>query len=104
MKKKLPKQDKPSVDGDMQPEYDFRKGIRGKHYDACREGYAVKIHNEDGTTTEQRYIVQQGAVLLDPDVQKYFPDAERVNAALRAIIAIMPEKRPSHRRRQAPGR
>ena len=51
-------------------------------------------------TTEQRYIVRQGAITLDPDVREYFPDSEKVNAALRAIIAIMPGKPPSHPRRQ----
>jgi len=100
MKKKISKHKATPVDDDMQPEYDFRGGVRGKHYEACRDGYAVTIHNEDGTATEQRYIVRQGTITLDPDVREYFPDSEKVNAALRAIITIMPGKPPSHPRRQ----
>jgi len=78
---------------DMLPEYDFRSGVRGKHYHACRDGYAVKIHNEDGTTTVQKFVIQEGTVRLDPDVRAYFPDADRVNAALRSIIALIPARR-----------
>jgi hypothetical protein len=102
MKKKTSKPNATPAGEDMQPEYDLRGGTRGKHYEACREGHTVKIHNEDGTITEQRYIVRQGTITLDPDVREYFPDSEKVNAALRAIIAIMPGKRPSHPRRQVP--
>ena len=102
MKKKISKHNATPAGDDMQPEYDFRSGIRGKYYEACRKGYTVKIHNEDGATTEQRYIVRQGTITLDPDVREYFPDSEKVNAALRAIIAIMPGKRSSHPRRQVP--
>ena len=32
-------------------------------------------------------------VLLDPDVAKVFKDAETVNSALRAILAVVPRKR-----------
>lgn len=32
-------------DEDMLPEYDFSEGVRGKHYQAYRKGYTVKIHN-----------------------------------------------------------
>lgn len=47
---------------DMQAEYDFRGGIRGKY--------------------ASRYPV----VALDPDVAAGFEDAEAVNAALRALL------------------
>jgi hypothetical protein len=73
-------------------EYDFSRGIRGKHYRAFREGYTVTIHHPDGTQTTQRFQPEKEAVVLDPDVQKYFPDAEAVNHALRGLIALIPKE------------
>ena len=38
---------------DMLPEYDLsnRQGERGKYYEALQQGYTVRIHEEDGTTS-----------------------------------------------------
>lgn len=80
-------------DNDMLPEYDFSRGVRGKHYQAYREGHTVKIHQVDGTVTVQYFTLEEGAVMLEPDVREYFPDSEAVNKALRALIALIPEKR-----------
>ena len=79
-------------DNDMLPEYDFSGGVRGKHYQAYREGHTVKIHQSDGTVTVQYFILEEGAVMLEPDVREYFPDSEAVNKALRGLIALIPEK------------
>ncbi len=78
-------------DDDMLPEYDFRgkKGIRGKYYRGLQKGYTVRILKEDGTTTIQHF---GPTITLEPDVAKYFPDAESVNNALRALIALIPIK------------
>lgn len=75
---------------EMLAEYDFagKKGVRGKYYEAYRKGHTVKIHNEDGTTSIQHFTLQDGAVMLDSDVQKYFPDSASVNRALRSLIAV----------------
>lgn len=78
---------------DMQPEYDFSSGIRGKHYKSLRDGHKVKIHKADGTIITQYFTLEDGAVMLEPDVREYFPDSESVNNALRALIAIAPKKR-----------
>ena len=80
------------VDDDMQPEYDFsgKQGVRGKYYQRLRDGYTVKIHQEDGTTLIQQAVRPEGTVTLDPDVREYFPDAEAVNKALRALIQPIP--------------
>jgi hypothetical protein len=51
----------------MKKEYDFSEGVRGK--------YAGRI--EKGANL----------VLLEPEVAKYFPTAESVNRALKALIA-----------------
>jgi len=35
---------------DMAREYDFSKGVRGKHYKAYRKGHTLKINKTDGST------------------------------------------------------
>ena len=62
----------------MRTEYDFSDGVRGK--------YAA------------RYRAGTNVVLLDPDVAATFKDAESVNRALRAIIAVVPGTRRRTRR------
>ena len=63
---------------EMQPEYDFTGGVRGK--------YAA------------RYRAGTNVVMLDPDVAATFKDAEAVNRALRALIAAVPVARRRIRR------
>lgn len=78
---------------EMLPEYDFSGGVRGKHAQAYRQGHTVKIHRLDGTTTVQHFTLAEGAVMLEPDVQEYFPDSQSVNHALRTLIELIPSKR-----------
>ena len=61
---------------DIRPEYDFSGGIRGKHYQAYRQGTNL--------------------VLLDPDVASMFPDAIAVNEALRLLVKLAKQRVPSH--------
>jgi len=56
---------------DLRPEYDFSKlkgGVRGKYAKRFRKGTNL--------------------VLLSPDVARYFPDEQSVNAALRSLVGI----------------
>ena len=78
---------------EMRAEYDFSTSVRGKHADAYHQGHTVTIHNKDGTTIVQNFKLEEGAVMLEPDVREYFPDAESVNNALRALISIAPKSR-----------
>lgn len=82
-------------DDEMQPEYDFsgKQGTRGKYYQRLRDGYTIKIHREDGTIIVQHIVRPEGTVTLDADVREYFPDAEAVNTALRALIQLIPVKK-----------
>ena len=57
-----------SKESEMQPEYDFSKGVRGKHYRAYQEGTNV--------------------VFLEPDIAKVFKDSESVNHALRMLMEL----------------
>ena len=90
--KKISSKKEVSEKGEMLPEYDFTGGVRGKHYKAYRKGHEVKIHKADGTTVVQCFKLEEGAVMLESDVRKYFPDSDAVNKALRSLIQIIPEK------------
>ncbi len=81
-------------EGNMPPEYDFAGGTSGKHFRAVQAGYTVTIHQSDGTTVTE-VAPKEGAIVLAPDVREYFPDSESVNAALRGLIKLIPEKRPA---------
>ena len=71
----------------------MKGGVRGKYYEAYREGHKVVIHKEDGTKSVQYFKLEDGAVMLEPDVRKYFPNSEAVNKALKSLIEIIPTKR-----------
>ena len=77
----------------MLPEYGFGDGVRGKHHKAYREGHIVNVHKADGTTDVHYFTLEDGAVMLEPDVREYFPDSEAVNKALRSLIMLIPQKR-----------
>jgi hypothetical protein len=83
----------------MEPEYNFsgKKGVRGKYYRAYRKGHKVKIERDDGTVTVQYFKLEDGAVMLEPDVRKYFPDSEAVNKALRSLIELIPRQPPQRK-------
>ncbi len=93
MKKKSEK----NID-EMLPEYDFSQGVRGKHYQAYRKGHSVTIHKTDGSTIVQNFKLEDGAVVLEPDVQAYFPNSVAVNSALRCLIPLLPKKGKSRAR------
>jgi hypothetical protein len=80
---------------DLRPEYDFTgvPGVRGKYSKALQKGYTRVVHQKDGTKEITYVRPLDGSVVLDPDVQTYFPDAEAVNQALRGLIALIPPKR-----------
>jgi len=77
----------------MRAEYDFTGAVRGRAYRPLHLGYTIKIHKADGTTEIQEVKPRGGAIILDPDVQAYFPNSESVNAALRSLIKLIPNKR-----------
>jgi hypothetical protein len=56
-------------DKEMQPEYDFSTGVCGKHFRRCHRGTNV--------------------VVLEPDVAKFFSNAETVNDSPRALAGII---------------
>ncbi len=94
MKKETTRQRK-TRSNDMRPEYDFKNmkgGMRGKYFKAYRAGHTVKIHNASGTTIVKHYRLEDGAVVLEPRVRKYFRDSDAVNKALRGLIALFPKR------------
>jgi hypothetical protein len=58
-----------SADKEMRAEYDFSRGVRGKHFRRFRRGTNV--------------------VVLEPDVAKVFSNAQTVNDSLRALAGII---------------
>ena len=86
---------------EIRPEYDFTRmagGVRGKYYKAYRKGHTVEIHRDDGTTTVQHFKLEDGAVMIEPDVLQYFPSSDAVNKALRGLIPLMSKKHKSKRK------
>ena len=78
---------------DMRAEYDFRGGVRGKHYRAMQAGYSITVQKADGTTIVKDALQKKGAVILEPDIHAYSPDSESVNRTLRCLIPLLPPKR-----------
>src|SRR5437870_7456359 len=77
---------KAAVDDEIS-ETDFSKGVRGKYASALKkEGYTIRLYRSDGTFEERR-VLGESLVRLDPDVQAYFPDSRAVNRALRKLIS-----------------
>ncbi len=74
----------------MKEEYDFRgkKGVRGKYYKSMQEGHKTIIHKSDGS----KVVRTTRPIILEPDIQEYFPDSRSVNKALRELVELLPEK------------
>ena len=77
----------PEPADEMRAEYDFSRGVRGKHFRAYRAGHTIRITQADGTVVERHFTLADGAVMLDPDLRSRFPDSESVNKALRSLAA-----------------
>jgi hypothetical protein len=58
-----------TTEPEMQDEYDFSGGVRGRH--------------------ARRYAQGTNVVVLEPDVAKAFPNADAVNSSLRALAGII---------------
>lgn len=86
------------ADDGMRAEYDFSGAVRGHHYRPLHEGYTVEIHKADGTTVVEHHGPEQDTIRLEPDVQKWFPDSDAVNQALRSLIQLM-EQMPETQQR-----
>jgi len=65
----------------MRAEYDFSKGVRGKHAAQYAEGTNV--------------------IVLEPDVAQEFRTAEQVNETLRAVSKMLQQQRKRAGRRTA---
>jgi hypothetical protein len=79
-------------DDSMRAEYEFKGGERGKHHQAMAAGYTITIHRADGTRLVKEERPKEGAVTLEPDVRRYFPDSESVNSILRCLIQLIPRR------------
>lgn len=91
----MKKTEHPQEGNEMLPEYDFKgkKGTRGKYHRAYRKGHTVRVYEEDGAVSVHYFTLEDGAVMLEPDVHEYFPTSESVNETLRTLISIAPAKK-----------
>lgn len=80
------------TENEMLPEYDFSGGVRGKHARDYHRGHTVTVHRKDGSTIVEEIGPVEGSIVLDPDVQPYFPDSDSVNEALRGLIRLAPSE------------
>lgn len=87
---------------EMRAEYDFRGAVRGRHYKPLHEGYTVEVHQADGTTLVQQVKLEEGTVLLDPDVRAWFSDSASVNQALRSLIMLMEQMPAKGKKKKSP--
>jgi hypothetical protein len=60
-------------DSEMQPEYDFSRGSRGKY--------------------ARRHAQGTNVIVLEPDVARAFPNARAVNTSLRALAEIIRQQK-----------
>ncbi|MGH9786498.1 MAG: hypothetical protein ACRD88_20195 [Terriglobia bacterium] len=65
----------------MRPEYDFSKGVRGKH--------------------AARYAQGTNIVVIDQQVLDVFPDSVAVNQALRALAPVLRQQRRGAAKRRS---
>lgn len=79
--KKQTKRKPAESDDTMRAEYDFSKGVRGKHAAKYAEGTNV--------------------VVLDSDVAREFRTTEQVNETLRAVSKLLQQQRKPSRRTTA---
>lgn len=82
----MKKKDDSNEVNEMRSEYDFSSGVRGKHYRQYRKEHTIRITKRGGSIEEHHFTQDDGSIMLDPDVKKYFPDSESVNKALREYI------------------
>lgn len=70
---------KPSEEKDtLRPEYDFSKGVRGKH--------------------AAKYAQGTNVVVLEPDVAREFRTPEEVNETLRAVSRLFQQRKRTARK------
>lgn len=80
---------------EMKAEYDLsamKGGVRGKYAHASQAGHTVRVLHKDGRVTVRHYRLEEGAVILAPDVRQYFPDSDSVNEALRCLIPLVSKR------------
>ena len=90
----MKKTKKNKAEDEMLEEYDFtgKKGVPRKYHQAYKKGHTVKITEANGAVSVHYFTLEDGAVLLEPDIRQYFPTSESVNKTLRSLIALAPKK------------
>jgi thymidylate kinase len=64
----MKKASKSKHEPEMQKEYDFSRGVRGKYH--------------------KRFMASSNVVVIDAELSKIFPDSKSVNLALRSLVSV----------------
>jgi len=67
---------------EIRAEYDFSRGVRGKHAESLQKGHTTIIHKTNGSVV----VRENRPIILEPDLQIRFPDSKAVNKALRSFL------------------
>ncbi|MCP4415253.1 MAG: hypothetical protein GY805_01440 [Chloroflexi bacterium] len=54
--------------------------------------HTVTVYHEDGRSTTHLLAPAGQTIVLDADVQSFFPDSKSVNNILRSLIALIPQR------------
>ena len=54
--------------------------------------HTVKVYHDDGQITTHLLAPAGQTIVLDSDVQSFFPDSKSVNRVLRSLIALIPQQ------------
>ena len=80
--KPIRRKKRPKLNSDaLRAEYDFSKGMRGKH--------------------AEQYAAGTNVVVIEPDVAAAFPTAEDVNETLRAVAQLFKRRRKTIKQKTA---
>ena len=56
----------------MKPEYDFSKGVRGKHHKKMSEGFSVTVYSSEDEKLNKQIKERNQFMKIEKDVLKYF--------------------------------
>ncbi|OGU11829.1 MAG: hypothetical protein A2X61_15480 [Ignavibacteria bacterium GWB2_35_12] len=61
----------------MLAEYDFSKGVRGKHHAKLQEGFTVTVYSPNKEVYQQNKKEKINYIKIDKDVSKYFQTSDK---------------------------
>jgi hypothetical protein len=69
-------------------------GLRAEEWEMRKE---YDFSNARPNKYAKKYAEGANIVVIEPDLVKFFPDSESVNAALRALVSNFPQSKPKRK-------